>query len=70
MGIEEFPSAPPQQPGKRAKQPIVAYNTGTEQTVNLVLNTVKAAMKKKRSPGSYSCTVTKAHNMFYTLIIA
>lgn len=21
MGIEEFPSAPPQQPGKRAKQP-------------------------------------------------
>lgn len=27
---------------------IVAYNTGTEQTVNLVLNTVKAAMKKEK----------------------
>jgi len=27
---------------------IVAYKTGTEQTVNLVLNTVKAAMKKEK----------------------
>lgn len=30
---------------------IVAYNTGTEQTVNLVLNTVKAAMKKEKVTG-------------------
>ena len=27
---------------------IIAYKTGTEQTVNLVLNTVKAAMKKEK----------------------
>ena len=27
---------------------IVAYKTGTEQTVNLVLNTIKAAMKKEK----------------------
>lgn len=30
---------------------IVAYKTGTEQTVNLVLNTVKAAMKKEKVTG-------------------
>lgn len=30
---------------------IVAYKTGTEQTVNLVLNTIKAAMKKEKVTG-------------------
>ena len=30
---------------------IVSYNAGTEQTVNLVLNTVKAGMKKEKITG-------------------
>ena len=38
---------------------IVAYKTGTAQTVNLVLKTIHAAMQKERSLQSYSSTATK-----------
>ena len=43
---------------------IVAYKTGTEQTINLVLDTVHLAMRReKRGPlQSYNSTVTKAFN--------
>ena len=41
---------------------IVAYKTGTEQTVNLVLNTIQMPYKKKRSPRSYSSTATRGFN--------
>lgn len=40
---------------------IVAYKTAAQQTVNLVLDTIRSAMKnvKRRSPRSYSSTATK-----------
>ena len=44
---------------------IVAYKTATRQTVNLVLDTIKLAMKKEKKRGSLrscSSTATKAFN--------
>lgn len=43
---------------------IVAYKTGTQQTVNLVLDTIRLAMKreKRQSLGSGTSTATKAFN--------
>ncbi|TGE34199.1 IS3 family transposase [Desulfosporosinus sp. Sb-LF] len=41
---------------------IIAHKVGTEQTVNLVLNTVKRLYKKKGSPKSCNSTVTKGFN--------
>lgn len=43
---------------------IVAYKTGTQQTVNLVLDTIRLAMKqeKRESLRSYSSTATRAFN--------
>ena len=40
---------------------IVAYKTGTQQTVNLVVDTIRLAMKreKKGPPRSYSSTATR-----------
>ena len=40
---------------------IVAYKTATQQTVNLVSDTIRLAMKKekKRSPGDCTSTATK-----------
>jgi hypothetical protein len=48
---------------------IVAYKTGTEQNINLVLNTIKEAKKKRRSPQRYSSTATKAFNTLHTGIL-
>ena len=45
---------------------IVAYKTGTEQTINLVSNTIREAREKRRSPQSYSSTVTKVFNTLHT----
>lgn len=42
---------------------IVSYQTGTEQNVQLVLNTIRLAKKKRRSPQSCNSTVTKAFNI-------
>ena len=42
---------------------IVAYKTGTEQNVNLVLSTIEKLRKRRRSPQSCSSTVTKAFNI-------
>lgn len=42
---------------------IVAYKTGTEQNINLVLSTIRSAREKKRSPQSCSTTVTKAFSI-------
>ena len=45
---------------------IVAYKTGTEQTVNLVLDTIRLAMRKERKRGSLrscSSTATRAFNI-------
>jgi len=42
---------------------IIAYKTGIEQTINLVLDTVKAAKKKKRSLQRCNSTATKAGNI-------
>lgn len=44
---------------------VVAYKTGTEQTVNLVLDTIRLAMRKeKRGPlRSCSSTATRAFNI-------
>ena len=46
---------------------IVAYKTGTEQNVNLVLSTIRAAKKKEKVTAEYSSIVTKAFN---TLLIS
>ncbi len=49
---------------------IVAYKTGTEQNVNLVLSTIRAAKRKKKSLQGCSSTVTKAFNIHRKHIIA
>jgi len=43
---------------------IVAYKTGTQQTINLVLDTIRLAMKKKKRESLRSCssTATKGFN--------
>ena len=43
---------------------IVAYKTGTQQTVNLVLDTIRFAMRKEKRGSLRSCssTATKAFN--------
>lgn len=43
---------------------IVAYKTGTEQTVNLVLDTIRLAMRKRKRGSLRSCssTATRAFN--------
>ena len=41
---------------------IVAYKTASRQTVNLVLDTIRLAMKKRKSLRSCSSTATKAFN--------
>ena len=48
---------------------IVAYKTGTEQNVNLVLSTIEKLRKRRRSPQSCSSTVTKAFNMLLKAIL-
>ena len=50
---------------------IVAYKTATKQTVNLVLDTIRLAMKKekKESPQSCSSTATKGFNTLRRRII-
>lgn len=45
---------------------IVAYKTGTEQNVHLVLNTIREARRKEKSLQSYSSIVTKAFNTHRT----
>ena len=44
---------------------IVAYKTGTEQTVNLVLDTIRLAMRKEKRGSLRSCssTATRAFNI-------
>lgn len=44
---------------------IVSYKTGTQQTVNLVLDTIRLAMKKEKKgpPRSYNSTATRAFNI-------
>ena len=37
---------------------IVAYKTGTQQTVNLVLNTIRFAMRKEKKGSLQSCSST------------
>ena len=37
---------------------IVAYKTGTEQTVNLVLDTIRLAMKQEKRGSLRSCSST------------
>ena len=49
---------------------IVAYKTATQQTVNLVLDTIRLAMKKEKSLGSCSSTATKAFNIPHTDILS
>ncbi len=49
---------------------IVAYKTGAEQTVDLVLNTIHAVMEKKQPLQSYSSTATKGFNTLHTGISA
>lgn len=41
---------------------IVAYKTGTEQNVELVLSTIRAAEKKEKVTAECNSTVTKAFN--------
>lgn len=49
---------------------IIAYKTGTEQTVNLVLDTIHLAMKKEKKKSLKSCSSTaiKALNIPHTHI--
>ena len=42
---------------------IVAYKTGTQQTIRLVLSTLRAAKKKERSLQSCNSTVTRAFSI-------
>ena len=49
---------------------IVSYKTSTEQNIHLVLNTIKAAKKKKMSLQSCNSTVTKAFNTLHTGILS
>ena len=44
---------------------IVAYKTGTQQTINLVLDTIHLAMRKEKRGSLQSCnsTATKAFNI-------
>ena len=49
---------------------IVACKTGTEQNINLVLSTISAATKKKKSLQSCSSTVTKAFNTYIIRILS
>ena len=50
---------------------IVAYKTGTEQNINLVLQTIKDAKKKrKKSLQRCNSTVTKAFNIHHKHITA
>lgn len=44
---------------------IIAYKTGTEQTVNLVLNPIRAARKMRRSLQIFSSTVARAYSILY-----
>lgn len=37
---------------------IVAYRTGTQQTVNLVLDTIRLAMKKEKKRAATGCSST------------
>lgn len=41
---------------------VIACSTRTGQTINLVLSTIRAAKKKRRSPQSCSSTVTRVFN--------
>ena len=49
---------------------IVAYKTGTQQTVNLVLDTIRLAMKQREKGSLRSCssTATRAFNIPHTHI--
>ena len=49
---------------------IVAYKTGTEQNVNLVLTQLEKPRKEKRSLQSCNSTVTKASNTHHKHIFA
>lgn len=49
---------------------IDAYKTGTEQNVNLVLSTIRAARERKWSPQSCNSTVTRAFSTPHKRIIA
>ena len=49
---------------------IVAYKTATSQTVNLVLDTIRLALRKEKVAGSCSSTATKAFNIPHTDILS
>ena len=51
---------------------IVAYKTGTEQTINLVLDTIRLAMSKEKRGSLQSCSSTaiKAFNIPHTDILS
>ena len=50
---------------------IVAHKTGTQQTVNLVLDTIRSAIKKEKKKSLRSCssTATKGFNTLHTGIL-